>query len=228
MERSVIVTGCARGIGKALIDAFRAAGDQVYGIDLLENPYFQGDLAAETDLARFVEHARAELGSVDVLINNAMASAGGLDEADYEAFNRTLRIGVSAPYYLVRELPFAEGAVVINILSTRMAQSEANTESYSAAKGGLRALSHALMVTLAGKVRVNSIVPGWIDTTGSTYSGADAAQHPAGRVGTPEDIVKAAFYLVDNSFVNGEELFVDGGMSKLMIYHGDHGWQLTP
>ncbi|NCC85520.1 MAG: SDR family oxidoreductase [Clostridia bacterium] len=230
--KTAVITGCARGIGEYLARGFSAAGYQVYGIDLLENPYFQGDLAEQEDLDRFVAQIKNEAGTVDVLINNAMQSSGGIETANYEQFNRALHIGISAPFYLVQQLRklFGEGAGVINILSTRMAQSQADTESYSAAKGGLRALSHALMVSLAGEVRVNSIVPGWIDTTGSEFGPEDRGQHPSDRVGTPDDILRAALFLADpgNRFINGAELYVDGGMSKRMIYHGDEGWTFTP
>ncbi len=104
--------------------------------------------------------------------------------------------------------------------------SQADTESYTAAKGGITALTHAMAVTLAGRARVNCISPGWIDTTGSEFSGADASQHPAGRVGVPQDIVNAVLFLCDpnNSFITGQNLTVDGGMSKLMVYNNDCGW----
>ena len=228
--RTAVITGVAQGIGERLASGFSEAGYQVLGMDIQPGEHFQGDLSSQTDLDKFVTYIRQETAQVDVLINNAMQPSGGLHQADYEGFNRTLRIGVTAPYYLTQQLEalFAPGASIINILSSRMAQSQAETESYSAAKGGLRALTHALMVTLSGKVRVNAIVPGWIDTTGSAFSGADASQHPSGRVGKTDDILRAALFLSDpaNSFVNGEELYVDGGISKLMIYHGDGGWTL--
>ncbi len=228
--KTAVITGIAQGIGKILAEGFSTGGWDVIGIDTRENPGFQGDLASKEDLDRFVAFVKAKTDRVDLLINNAMQSGGGLHEADYEAFSRALAIGVTAPYYLTRQLEtlFSPDASIINILSTRMAQSQAETESYSAAKGGLRALTHSLMVTLAGRVRVNAIVPGWIDTSGSEFSGADAVQHPSGRVGRPDDILRAALFLADpaNAFINGEELFVDGGMSRLMIYHGDEGWKL--
>jgi len=106
--------------------------------------------------------------------------------------------------------------------------SQPQTESYTAAKGGISALTHALAVSLAGRVRVNSISPGWIDTGCHAYEGADAVQQPVGRVGVPEDIAHAVLYLCSDmaGFITGENICIDGGMTRQMIYHGDHGWHL--
>ncbi len=165
---------------------------------------------------------------MDFLINNAMMTKGGLDACGYADFVETLRVGVAAPYYLTKLLVprFAPGASVVNLSSTRAFQSQANTESYTAAKGGITALTHAMAVSLAGVARVNAIAPGWIDTIGSAFPEGDTAQHPVGRVGTPEDIVQAALFLCGEGagFITGQTLVVDGGMSKLMVYHGDGGW----
>jgi NAD(P)-dependent dehydrogenase (short-subunit alcohol dehydrogenase family) len=118
----------------------------------------------------------------------------------------------------------------VNISSTRHLMSQADTESYTAAKGGITALTHAMAVTLAGRVRVNCISPGWIDTTGSRFDRPDADQHPAGRVGTPADIVNMVLFLCEpkSSFITGQNFTVDGGMTTLMVYHGDHGWTYAP
>ena len=152
----------------------------------------------------------------------------GIDDCSYEEFEYALAVGVTAPFYLSKLfLPyFNDGASIINISSSRDRMSQAQTESYTAAKGGIAALTHALAVSLAGKVRVNSISPGWIDTTGSDFEGADALQQPAGRVGKPEDIAQMVLYLCSDKagFIDGENICIDGGMTKLMIYHGDHGW----
>ncbi|MBQ1900789.1 MAG: SDR family oxidoreductase, partial [Erysipelotrichaceae bacterium] len=141
-----------------------------------------------------------------------------------------LKVGVTAPFYLTKLfLPyFDEGAAIVNISSTRACMSQAQTESYTAAKGGISALTHALAVSLSGKVRVNSISPGWIDTAYTIYEGPDAYQQPSGRVGNPQDIADMVLYLCSDkaSFIDGENINIDGGMSKLMIYHGDHGWSL--
>jgi NAD(P)-dependent dehydrogenase (short-subunit alcohol dehydrogenase family) len=108
--------------------------------------------------------------------------------------------------------------------------SQADTESYTAAKGGITALTHAMAVTLAGRVRVNCISPGWIDTAGTRFDGPDAEQHPAGRVGAPADIVNTVLFLCDpkSSFITGQNITVDGGMTKLMVYHDDGGWTYVP
>jgi NAD(P)-dependent dehydrogenase (short-subunit alcohol dehydrogenase family) len=139
-----------------------------------------------------------------------------------------LRVGVAAPFLLTQLFMehFNTPASIVNISSTRHLMSQANTESYTAAKGGITALTHAMAVTLAGKTRVNSISPGWIDTAGKRFDGPDAGQHPVGRVGEPADIVHAVMFLCDqrSGFITGQDITVDGGMTRLMIYHGDCGW----
>ena len=153
----------------------------------------------------------------------------GLDSCSYEEFGRALAVGVTAPFYLTKLLLpyFADGAAIVNISSSRDRMSQPQTESYTAAKGGISALTHALAVTLAGKVRVNSVSPGWINTGSGEYSGADAKQHPAGRVGLPSDIADAVLFLCSDSagFITGENICIDGGMTHLMIYHNDCGWK---
>ena len=121
---------------------------------------------------------------------------------------------------------FAAGASIINISSSRDRMSQPQSESYTAAKGGIAALTHALAVSLSGRVRGNSISPGWIETRGTVYTGADLSQHPAGRVGKPEDIANMVLYLCSEKagFITGENICIDGGMTKLMVYHDDHGW----
>jgi NAD(P)-dependent dehydrogenase (short-subunit alcohol dehydrogenase family) len=139
-------------------------------------------------------------------------------------------VGVTAPFMLVKLLcgSLALGASIVNISSTRDRMSQPNTESYAAAKGGIHALTHALAVSLAGRARVNSISPGWINCGGGTYTGPDALQQPVGRVGTPDDIADLTLFLCSDmaGFISGENIAVDGGMTKQMIYHGDHGWRL--
>ena len=137
-------------------------------------------------------------------------------------------MGVTAPFYLTKLLIpyFAPGASVVNLSSSRDRMSQPETESYTAAKGGIAALTHAMAVSLAGKARVNSISPGWIDTTGSEIAGADELQQPVGRVGKPEDIAETVLFLCSKKagFITGENICIDGGMTRLMIYHGEHGW----
>lgn len=230
--KTAVVTGGAQGIGKAICDGFRARGVQVRTMDILPCDGFIGDLGNEAALDGFVRWVLARHRKIDFLINNAMLTHGGLDTCGFEDFNEVLRVGVTAPYYLTRRFrdAFNPGGAIVNLSSTRHAMSQANTESYTAAKGGITALTHALAVTLAGKVRVNAIAPGWIDTTGGSFSDADHAQQPVGRIGTPEDIVQAVLFLCgeESSFITGQVLTVDGGMSKRMIYHGEEGWQYRP
>lgn len=227
-----VVTGGARGIGKAICDAFRARGATVHTMDMLPCDGYRGDLGDEAALSGFVEEILAKNPQVDYLINNAMLTRGGMDTCSFDDFNYVLRVGVAAPYYLARRLSgaFRLGAAIVNISSTRYLMSQPNTESYTAAKGGITALTHALAVTLAGRVRVNAVAPGWIDTTGTVFGEADRLQHPVGRVGTPEDIVNAVLFLCgeESGFITGQVLPVDGGMTKLMVYHGDEGWSYQP
>ncbi|MBQ2126361.1 MAG: SDR family oxidoreductase, partial [Bacteroidaceae bacterium] len=167
---------------------------------------------------------------VDCIINNALPLMKGIDNCTYEEFQYAMSVGVTAPFYLVKLLMqhLSDGASIVNISSSRDRMSQPQTESYTAAKGGIAALTHALAASLAGKARVNSISPGWIDTTGTVYEGADATQHPAGRVGNPMDIANMVLFLCSDrcGFITGENICIDGGMTRQMIYHGDHGWEL--
>ena len=229
-NKIAVVTGGARGIGKRIREQFEAAGATVCVIDLLENDYFVGDLADKATLEAFAKKIIAEHGHVDYLINNAAPKMCGISDGSYEDFEYALKVGVTAPFYLSKLFAphFAEGASIVNISSSRDRMSQPQTESYTAAKGGISALTHALSVSLAGKVRVNSISPGWIDNNYTVYEGADAVQQPVGRVGNPTDIVNMVFYLCSDmaGFITGENICIDGGMTHQMIYHGDHGWSL--
>lgn len=230
-NKIAVVTGGASGIGKCICEEFTKEGATVCIIDVLENPYFVGDIGGEEILRRFADKVIADHGRVDYLINNALPLFKGIDTCSYEEFNNALRVGVTAPFYLTKLFApyFSQGASVVNISSSRDRMSQPQSESYTAAKGGIAALTHALAVSLAGRVRVNSVSPGWIDTAYTVYEGSDASQHPAGRVGNPLDIANMVLYLCSDKsgFITGENICIDGGITRQMIYHNDQGWMLT-
>ena len=227
-NKVAVITGGEHGIGKAIAEAFRSEGAVVHIIDIQPGDWFVGDVGDKDTLERFARYVTVQSGNVDYLINSALPLMKGIDACSFEDFQYALSVGVTAPFYLTKLLMpyFAPGASVINISSSRDRMSQPQTESYTAAKGGISALTHALAISLAGKVRVNSISPGWIDTYDSNITGADALQQPVGRVGKPEDIAELALFLCSEKagFITGENICVDGGMTKLMIYHGEHGW----
>ena len=229
-DKVVIVTGGANGIGKCIADEFRAQGAHVHVIDKQEGNHFVGDISKQEVLEAFVADVLKKHDQVDCIINNALPLMKGIDECSYEEFQYALSVGVTAPFYLVKLLmPYlAKGASVVNISSSRDRMSQPQTESYTAAKGGIAALTHALAVSLAGRARVNSISPGCIDTSYTVYECPDDLQHPAGRVGNPMDIANMVLFLCSDKagFITGENICIDGGMTKQMIYHGDCNWVL--
>ena len=229
-DKVVIVTGGANGIGKCIADEFRKQGACVYVIDRQEGEHFVGDISKKEVLEAFVAEVLKKHDRIDCIINNALPLMKGIDECSYEEFQYALSVGVTAPFYLVKLLMnrLAEGASIVNISSSRDRMSQPQTESYTAAKGGIAALTHALAVSLAGRARVNSISPGWIDTSYVVYEGPDAIQQPVGRVGNPMDITNMVLFLCSDKagFITGENICIDGGMTKQMIYHGDCNWEL--
>ena len=244
-----VVTGGARGIGKCIVDELRKAGARVYVIDIQEYPevsikktdgcasdpyvgdYYVGDISKKETLEAFVDKVIAENGKIDILVNNAIPLSKGIEQCSFEEFQYALNVGITAPFYLAKLFStyFDEGASIINISSARDRMSQPQTESYTAAKGGISSLTHALAISLAGKVRVNSISPGWIDTEYTVYEGPDAYQQPVGRVGNPMDIANMVMYLASDKagFITGENICIDGGMTRQMIYHDDFGWYLN-
>ena len=231
-DQVVVITGGAGGIGKCIAEEFAKNGAHVCVIDCAEGDHYVGDIAQKPVLEDFAQSVIETYGRVNVLVNNAPPEFRGIGECSYEQFQRSLAIGVTAPFYLSKLFApyFAPGASIINISSSRDRMSQPQSESYTAAKGGISALTHALAVSFSGKVRVNSISPGWIDTACGQYEGPDALQQPAGRVGNPMDIASMVLFLASEKagFITGENICIDGGQTRLMIYHGDHGWTLTP
>lgn len=230
-NKVVVITGGARGIGKCIRERFEEAGAKACIIDLNENDYYVGDISKKETLDDFAKKVIYDYGMVDFIINNAAPKMCGITNGSYEDFEYALRVGVTAPFYLAKLFApyFNEGASIVNISSSRDRMSQPETESYTAAKGGITALTHALAISLAGKARVNSISPGWIDNDYKEYCGADAEQHPVKRVGKPTDIANMVLYLCSemSEFITGENICIDGGMTKQMIYHGDFDWQLN-
>lgn len=227
-NKVAVITGGAQGIGLCIAQEFRKTGATAVVIDKQPGAHYVGDLSSKTDLEAFAQYVIEKYGKVDYLINNALPIMRGIDSCSYEEFQYALSVGVTAPFYLSKLfMPyFAPGAAIVNISSSRDRMSMPQTESYTAAKGGIAALTHALAVSLAGKVRVNSISPGWIETGSTVWSGPDATQQPAGRVGSPMDIASMALYLCSSKagFITAENICIDGGMTRQMIYHAENGW----
>ena len=227
-NRVAVVTGGGHGIGKAVAALFRAEGVTVHIADKCPGDWFVGDIGNKETLERFARDVIEKSGHVDYIINNAPPMMKGIHDCTWEQFMEALSVGVAAPFYLTKLLlpVLREGASIVNISSSRDRMSQPETESYTAAKGGISALTHAMAVSLAGRARVNSISPGWIDTRESGITGADASQQPVGRVGKPEDIAQLVLFLCSEKagFITGENICADGGMTRLMIYHGEHGW----
>ena len=227
MSKIMVLTGNASGIGRAIEEAYRAKGWALFTVDRTgassEN-HFQGDLADTDIVLEFCRFIEANTDSVDVLVNNAAAMVRtSPEELPLEEWERVLRTNLTAPFLLTRELaPLLRRGLgrVVNLTSTRAHMSEPNTESYSASKGGLLALTHAMAVSLGPEIKVNCISPGWIDTSHEALSEEDHSQHPAGRVGMTADIVGLLDYLTDprTEFVTGSEFVIDGGMTRKMIY----------
>ena len=236
-----LITGGARGIGKAIARRLLGAGWAVAIADCaadagrataeaLASPdaviFIPADVSLEADVRRMVAETTAAFGGLDLLVNNAGIGIGKpISELSLDEWQRVIGTNLTGAFlgakYAAPALAARHGSI-INIASTRALMSEAHTEAYSAAKGGLVALTHALAVSLGPAVRVNGISPGWIDTSGhpEQLTPADHAQHPAGRVGTPDDVAALVAYLAspDAGFITGQNFVIDGGMTRKMIY----------
>ena len=229
-NKVVVITGGASGIGKCIAQEFRKAGAVVCVIDKAAGSHYVGDISEKATLEAFAAQVLEKYGHIDILVNNALPIMRGIEDCTYEEFQYALAVGVTAPFYLSKLLAphMPKGSSIINISSSRDRMSQPQTESYTAAKGGIAALTHAMAVSFSGRIRVNSISPGWIDTAYTIYEGPDAYQQPAGRVGNPMDIANMVLFLASDKagFITGENICIDGGQTKLMVYHGDHGWTL--
>ena len=236
-DRVTLITGGARGIGRAIAVRFLAAGASVViadadaevsgvtaaAIGVHSVPTDVGDPVAVERLFAFID---AQFGRLHVLVNNAGISAGmPPEQLEVSAWDRVLAVNLRGAFLcaraaapLMRRSP--EGGAIVNIASTRALMSEPGNEAYAASKGGLLALTHALANSLGPAIRVNAICPGWINTRDEMLRPADDAQHPVGRVGRPEDVADACLFLASSasSFVTGQYLVVDGGMTRKMIY----------
>ncbi len=230
-KQVVVITGGAQGIGKALVQSYTKQKASVCIFDKQNNPYFMGDLKNKSSIEAFVKKVIDEHGSIDILINNAAPLMKGIKDCSYEEFQEALSVGVTAAFYLSKLFAnhFNEDGSIINISSTREFMSQPQTESYAAAKGGIGSLTHALAISLGPKIRVNSLNLGWINTTNQEFNDNDNFQQPVGRIGTVHDVISVVNFLCSKeaSFISGESITVDGGMSKLMIYNDDHGWSFT-
>lgn len=245
-----VVTGGAQGIGKAISQAFGRAGASVVIADCDEEAgqetlaelqeegiaaeFVAADVAIPADVEALFRRTYARFGGVHIVVNNAgIGHTVPIERLEVADFDRVIAVNLRGALLTVKyALPYMKstGGAIVNIASTRALMSEPNTESYAASKGGLLALTHALAVSLGPhRIRVNAISPGWIDTSGwkkrsarrpAQLSERDHAQHPAGRVGIPEDIARAALFLADpdSGFITGANLIIDGGMTVKMIY----------
>lgn len=241
MNRKVFVTGGAHGIGKAIVEAFCKSGDVVAFCDINDilgeqvaaqtgAKFYEVDVRSKTQLEMCLDDLEKEWGDIDVIVNNVgVSSFGPLTEVSVEDFDDVIAANLRSAFITSRFLAILREKTrntsygrIINMCSSRYLMSEAGTEAYSASKGGIYSLTHALSVSLAPyKITVNAIAPGWIHVKeDEQLREEDHNFHPSGRVGTPEDVASMCLYLCENSsdFINGQTITLDGGVTKKMIY----------
>lgn len=240
MEKTILITGAASGIGKGIAEKFLGEKWKVCLLDSsakniastikdFEQKGFENfvftlcDVSRENDVSDAIDLCVKNFGGIDAIVNNAgIGIQKSVEELSLSEWHKVVDTNLTSIFltakYGAKYLKKSKGNI-INIASTRALMSEANTEAYSATKGGVVALSHALAMSLA-PVRVNCISPGWINCTGEVFSAADHAQHPVGRIGVPADIAELAYFLASENagFISGQNFCSDGGMTKKMIY----------
>ena len=226
MKKTALVTGGAQGIGKAIAELLGARGYLVAVADVQKSEFFfvKTDVSREASVRACIRSVVKRFGRLDALVNNAGLTGpddGPIEKLDLARWNRRIGVNLTGAFLMAKHavphLRRARGAIV-NIASTRALQSEPDTEAYAASKGGLVALTHALALSLGPEVRVNCISPGWI--AHQPVRRKDHAQHPAGRVGQPQDVAELVAYLLSDAagFVTGQNFVIDGGMTRKMIY----------
>lgn len=244
LNKTIIVTGAAKGIGKAIAEMYAENGANVILADVDSQAgeqtaknikakggramFVQTDVRQEASIVQLMKTAQNTYGTINILINNA---GKGLFKSVYEVtleeWDDVLNTNLRSVFLASREAAKymrgnQEGGAIVNLASTRAIMSEPSSESYAASKGGIVAITHALATSLSeDRITVNAISPGWIETGDySKLSEADHAQHLSKRVGKPEDVARACLYLTakENDFVTGVNLVIDGGMTRKMIY----------
>lgn len=242
-----VITGASNGIGKEIALYFAKNNcdiafvdkDKENGLKVVEEIkklkreclFINDNIDNEKTINNFTNEIIKKYGNVDYLINNACYSNRGLlSNCSYDDFLEVFKVSVASSYQITKNLinNFNKNACIINISSTRAFMSQKDSESYSASKGAIIALTHSMAISLSHKVRVNSISPGWINTSNeSNFSKEDILQHPSAKIGEASDIATTAWFICNNNFINAQNITVDGGMTKLMIYHNDENWSLS-